>query len=204
MRRAAKRKTLYVMQTRPDKLTDVDMHGLACRDGSKSALFRPSVGRFPRPPLAPARSRSALSAPLMRGDARPIEHHDARHQAVPRQRSEGRGEDSMSRVLLLATILGLSSATPVAAADTVRIIGAGTASCGDWMAKRTASSVDALQHQQWVLGYLSSVANWTDPDPMKGLDAEAVWAWMDSYCRAHPLATVSKAARAFVEGHPCN
>jgi hypothetical protein len=35
---------------------------------------------------------------------------------------------------LLATVLGLSSATPAAAADTVTIIGAGWHSCGAWTA----------------------------------------------------------------------
>jgi hypothetical protein len=108
----------------------------------------------------------------------------------------------MNRVLLLAAVLGLSSATP-AAADVVTTLG-GTWSCKAWTAERTARSVNAALYGQWVLGYLSSVANWTDLDPMKGLDTEAVWAWMDNYCRAHPLATVSKAAGAFVEGHPGN
>jgi hypothetical protein len=37
-------------------------------------------------------------------------------------------------------------------------------------------------------------------DPLKGVDANGVWAWIDNYCGAHPLnplETVEKAAAEF-------
>ena len=99
--------------------------------------------------------------------------------------------------LLLAAVPGLSSATPAAAADNVHLIGAGMSSCEIWTADRTARNVDAVQDEQWVVGYLSGVAIWTpDLNPMKGVNAQAVWAWMDNYCREHPLVAIKDAASA--------
>ena len=57
------------MQTHPGKLTGVDLHSLACRDGSRRPRCSvPLSGGFPGP-LAPARSRPAPSAHPARGDA---------------------------------------------------------------------------------------------------------------------------------------
>ena len=39
-------------------------------------------------------------------------------------------------------------------------------------------------------------------DPLNGVDAFAVWAWIDNYCRAHPLDTIQKASVEFVMAHP--
>ena len=104
--------------------------------------------------------------------------------------------------LLLATVLGLC-ATPEASADTGIIIGAGLDSCGIWTAERRDRSFTAGHYTQWVVGYLSGAASWGhDLDPMKGLDAQAVWSWMDNYCQEHPLATIVEAATAFVKEHP--
>jgi hypothetical protein len=36
----------------------------------------------------------------------------------------------------------------------------------------------------------------------EGVDAEAVFSWMDTYCRAHPLVILGEAAEAFVQEHP--
>ena len=85
----------------------------------------------------------------------------------------------------------------------MHLIGAGMSSCAIWTADRTARTVDALQDEQWVVGYLSGVAIWTpDLNPMKGVNAQAVWAWMDNYCREHPLVAIKDATSAFVEEHP--
>ena len=100
---------------------------------------------------------------------------------------------------LLATVLGLSIATPAAAADAPYLIGMGWSSCGAWTANRTARNVTAAADEQWVVGYLSGVAIWTPGlNPMNGVDADAVWAWMDNYCRAHPLVAIKDATSAFV------
>jgi hypothetical protein len=54
------------------------------------------------------------------------------------------------------------------------------------------------------LGFLSGIAyESTDGEnPMNGLDAEAVWAWIDNYCQAHPLEQIVTAGQQFVFVHP--
>jgi hypothetical protein len=122
----------------------------------------------------------------------------------------------LSRALLLAAVLGLSSAVPAVADDDRRLIGddmtligLGWGACGTWTARRTARHADPAPYEQWVLGYLSGVAAGSaalDPpkrlNPLNGVDAQAVSAWMDNYCRAHPLVTIFYAANAFVREHP--
>ena len=41
-----------------------------------------------------------------------------------------------------------------------------------------------------------------EPGAAAGSDAEAVFSWMDTYCRAHPLVILGEAAKAFVQEHP--
>jgi hypothetical protein len=86
------------------------------------------------------------------------------------------------------------------------VIGAGVDPCGRWTAETAASdSPQALQDEQWVLGYLSAVGQHggKGADPLKGTDASAVWTWIDNYCRAHPSAHIADAAEAFnaANGH---
>src|SRR5215469_12180966 len=60
-------------------------------------------------------------------------------------------------------------------------------SCGGYTAERVSNR--GQQYEFWALGFLSGV-NWlgnSDSDFLKGLDGNAVWAWMDNYCREHPL-----------------
>ena len=54
-----------------------------------------------------------------------------------------------------------------------------------------------MAFEQWLLGFLTGTADLAatpgviEPgklDPLRGVDAEAVWAWVDNYCHAHPLA----------------
>jgi hypothetical protein len=55
----------------------------------------------------------------------------------------------------------------------------------------------------WVLGFLSGVGYINgDYDPLRGLDANAVEAWLDHYCQAHPSEKLSEAAAAFIAEHP--
>ena len=44
-------------------------------------------------------------------------------------------------------------------------------------------------NEQWVTGFLSGIGfvGEDGADPLKGLDGNAVHAWIDNYCHAHPL-----------------
>jgi len=84
------------------------------------------------------------------------------------------------------------------------VIGAGVDPCGRWTAETAASnSPQALQDEQWVLGYLSAAGQHggKGADPLKGGDASAVWTWIDNYCHAHPSAHIADAAEAFNAAH---
>jgi hypothetical protein len=53
--------------------------------------------------------------------------------------------------------------------------------------------------EQWVVGFLSGI-NWTGgaaadvPDLIKGQDFDGLMAWVDNYCRAHPLTKLGDAS----------
>ena len=50
------------------------------------------------------------------------------------------------------------------------------------------------QIEQWVAGFLSGMAvKQSGSDFLNGLDAEAVFGWLDNYCSAHPLERISNA-----------
>jgi hypothetical protein len=50
-----------------------------------------------------------------------------------------------------------------------------------------------------MVGYLSGVGSWTtDLDPLKEVDTQAVWAWMNNCWRAQPLIKIIDAGAAFV------
>jgi hypothetical protein len=41
--------------------------------------------------------------------------------------------------------------------------------------------------ESWAVGYLSGIAHQSGSDYMLGLNVEAIYAWLDNYCSAHPL-----------------
>src|ERR1043166_5110403 len=107
------------------------------------------------------------------------------------------------RRLLLLTTLAVVVFTGAALAE-IQIIGGGVDSCGTWTADRRTRAL-WIQDGQWVPGFLSGVAyaaNAQNYDPLESVDAQDVWAWLDNYCRTHPLEHISRAAAAFVEAHP--
>nr|WP_294516240.1 hypothetical protein [uncultured Rhodopila sp.] len=83
--------------------------------------------------------------------------------------------------------------------------GAGVDSCATWTADRgNPAGPPALQDEQWVLGFLTGIgfAGSDEDDPLNGVAAPAVWAWIDSYCKQHPADKLVTAARAFFKSHP--
>jgi hypothetical protein len=105
--------------------------------------------------------------------------------------------------LALAILAAVAAAPSVAAKYEYASVGFGNSSCGSWTATRRDGG--AQTHQQWVVGFLSGVdfvkAD-EGVDPLKGVDAQAVWAWVDNYCRVHPLDYIGVAAASFVRAHP--
>ena len=92
----------------------------------------------------------------------------------------------------------MTYATGAVAAD-IHMLGKGVAaSCGTWSAERKTQTT-WLYAGNWVLGFMSGAAAALNRDFLDGLDSEAVFAWIDGYCRAHPLARVADAANRLLE-----
>ena len=99
----------------------------------------------------------------------------------------------MVRLVMLVVIILTSASTEAAAQEEGRsLIGAGTVnSCGQWTS-RPRSGGDILS--QWVAGYLSGLNMKSDFDGVAGTDFNGLMAWIDNYCRSHPLEPVATAA----------
>lgn len=109
------------------------------------------------------------------------------------------------RIVLACLVVVIGIISGLGAAAAYHQIGAGIDSCGTWTADRSnPRGVAALQDEQWVVGFLSGVGfvNQDGDDPLIGVDAEAVWAWIDNYCHANPLASIARAAAQFYMAHP--
>lgn len=94
----------------------------------------------------------------------------------------------LSCAALIAGALALSFAATPAAAEMRTQMGSGSLSCGAWLAG--SSNVPQL----WLLGYLSRATYDHPGDMLAPVDADGLKAWVDNYCRAHPLDNLSTAA----------
>lgn len=84
---------------------------------------------------------------------------------------------------LVAGLLGAAAPVP-----SPLIAGAGLATCDEWV-DQMGSPEHALM-EQWLFGSLSRGNYDHDRDILEGRDAAALRAWVDSFCKAHPKATL--------------
>ena len=70
------------------------------------------------------------------------------------------------------------------------VYGHGNLSCGRWTEDNKRGRDDS---EVWVLGFVSGAA-WASPEPQRQTDSDAMAAWIDQYCGAHPLDTIQRAA----------
>ena len=61
----------------------------------------------------------------------------------------------------------------------------GAVTCEAWLAQRPRNSKVA---EAWLLGYLSGLTQERDRDLPNVMDDEALFRWVDDYCRSHPRA----------------
>jgi hypothetical protein len=116
----------------------------------------------------------------------------------------------MKPLLQAAVIVGLFARTAGAAhakhEGKYAVVGVGLDSCDSWTeARLTSQGTQAFGDGQWVLAFLSGVGFMggdTGNNPLNGVDADGVWAWIDNYCRDHPRVKIGDAAGAFVHAHP--
>ena len=86
--------------------------------------------------------------------------------------------------LVMAVLLGANGHV---LAEPNTYLGFGHTTCGSWTDVRATKRSPAMQF--WALGFVSSwnVLGNTGNDALKGLDANALWAWLDNHCRSQPL-----------------
>jgi hypothetical protein len=74
--------------------------------------------------------------------------------------------------------------------------GAGVNSCGSWTEEWARDSQRLELWKAWVLGFVSGANIYAEHgDFLRGpVDAPAIYAWINNYCRAHPLESLRDAA----------
>jgi hypothetical protein len=103
----------------------------------------------------------------------------------------------MKSVCAVALIILCGMGTQVAA-GTATVYGAGTESCGKWIASSTNPGIRAWE-VSWVLGWLTAAGYYRVAGDLKETDSDAIAAWVDNYCRANPLDTVGTAATGLIK-----
>ncbi len=90
-------------------------------------------------------------------------------------------------------------------------MGAGEVSCGTWTTdheqSHQQSRYNAVQEEQWVVGFLTGVAATKaeeavtydrGSDPLAGIDWDGVMKWISNYCATRPTNSIDTAAENFV------
>jgi hypothetical protein len=88
-------------------------------------------------------------------------------------------------IYILLTIITLSCISiKVNAEVTTR----GARSCGEWVTNReNKGSSLSFSSENWVTGFLSGYAAYSNKDILKGTDNESIFLWVDNYCHKNPL-----------------
>jgi hypothetical protein len=98
------------------------------------------------------------------------------------------------RMIVVVALWVAISVTGVRAAD---IVGHGAVSCGEWTQNRGDKFL-AIVDESWVAGYLSGYSIWSTDDYPKLPDAAARAAWMNNYCRSHPLDQIHQSVNQLI------
>src|SRR4051812_10777106 len=99
--------------------------------------------------------------------------------------------------LLTAIVIATLVVPPVSAEEKKlrKYIGEGMNSCGAWTFERQQNSVKSAFYATWVLGYVSGQnADESTSEFLEGVDAGAIFGWIDNYCRSNPLMKIITAA----------
>jgi hypothetical protein len=109
-----------------------------------------------------------------------------------------RGDDMGALRAILIVISMVLMANQVSASPR-HYMGAGTVSCGTWLEVRKSRGWAEVENQSWVLGYVSD-ANFyqQSTDFLAAPDAQAIFAWLDNYCRQHPLEKLLEASQSLI------
>ena len=88
--------------------------------------------------------------------------------------------------------VALALISPFAQAQGHASISTGALVCGEW------ATAGHDERKDWIEGLVSGIDG---ADPLNGVNAEIVGAWMDHYCQTHPSESIQKAGETFVRSH---
>jgi len=98
--------------------------------------------------------------------------------------------------MAIVVVVAASVAPLAANAKSRTEIGYGMATCGAWTTDEDPNGRVRQTRAAWILGYLSRASYDHAGDMLDPVDAPAIEAWIDNYCKAHPLDRLSRAAEA--------
>lgn len=102
--------------------------------------------------------------------------------------------------LILLTTGRLELGAQVLANEPRHAFGYANSSCGTFTSERRLQSATGDKMVVWTLGFLTGL-NFSslDRDLLVSVDINAVVAWMDNYCREHPLKNLNQAAYGLLD-----
>src|SRR5262249_17231301 len=101
---------------------------------------------------------------------------------------------TMKASAIVALIVLNIAASQNTAAQTINVRGAGQNSCGNWTMIRSAertvpNGTIMIAQLEWVLGFVSAFGLARGAN----IDNGGLFAWIDNYCKQHPLDDLAKA-----------
>jgi len=96
------------------------------------------------------------------------------------------GVNTRALATLATAVLLVTNLNGIAEARMQRGVGGYT--CGTWTEARQSNSPERTALSNWVIGYVNGVnMRESQQDILLRTDPNAIVAWMDNYCGAHPL-----------------
>ncbi len=101
----------------------------------------------------------------------------------------------LSAIALAALISAISSN---AISKQYGVLGVGNRSCGAWTSDRKDNGWPTLVELSWVEGFITAMDNNNAKinTAMHATDSDGIASWIDNYCVAHPLDSLSAASEA--------
>jgi hypothetical protein len=107
------------------------------------------------------------------------------------------------KIVAIAALVMMAGCAQASAANHVMIFGNGTRPCSDWSDdRRDPTSATTIALEAWLGGFVTAYNTYGpghSGDVLDGMSADAVWSWMDSYCRANPRDQLAVAAVALID-----
>jgi hypothetical protein len=109
-----------------------------------------------------------------------------------------RRTDSCRRSLFALCVVCAMFFASAAQAQITTTIGAGTESCGKWLAESSRVAARAAR-EQWVYGFITGINRQSPANQSRPVDGDAVSAYIDLYCKNNPLHSLFQASLALIE-----